>query len=75
MSAIKHSLANLRNAVGRLEVSLHSMESAMAGQQRDMFAAAQPVKGNGKGFPVDSAIIAQRLDKAIQKVEELLKVE
>lgn len=66
---IKQSLSNLRSEVGRLELALHGLQTSMAGKQRDMFA--EPPAKPGKGG-VDNSIIAQRLDKAIKKVEELL---
>lgn len=70
MSNIKQALSKLKNSVGRLEVSMSNLEYAMAGKQRDMFA--EPAKpANGPLF--DTAIISQRLDKAIKKVEELLE--
>ena len=47
---------------------MHNHEYALAGQQRDMFSEA---KADGPLF--DTAVISQRLDKAIKKVEELLE--
>ncbi len=75
MLTVKQALAKLNSAVGKLESSAHSVETALAGKQRDMFvapaAAATPPK-NGNGSTPDNAIITQRLDSAIKKVEELL---
>ena len=68
MSTIKDALSKLKNSVSRLEVSMHNHEYALAGQQRDMFSEA---KADGPLF--DTAVISQRLDKAIKKVEELLE--
>jgi hypothetical protein len=79
LSGIREALMNLKRAVGRLEDAAGNAESALAGRQRDMFAAAQvqqqpratrPGTGTLSG---DSTIIAERLDKAIKRVEELLE--
>ncbi len=69
MSTIKEALSKLKNSVSRLEISMHNHEYALAGQQRDMFSETN--KNDGPLF--DPAIISQRLDKAIKKVEELLE--
>ncbi len=69
VSSIQQALSKLNSAVGRLEMSAHSLERSRTGQQRDMFA--QPTATKPGAFP-DSAVIAKRLDKAIKKVEELL---
>lgn len=74
MSAIKHALNKLDSSIRRLEASMNGLEESMAGQQRDMFG--QPAsnqnksKKNGKA---NGAVIAQRLDQAIQRVESILK--
>ena len=73
MSTIKQALSRLKNSVQRLEISMNNLEYSMAGQQRDMFAAPGGGKGAAKPFHIDSALISQRLDKAIKKVEELLE--
>jgi hypothetical protein len=70
VSDIKQALSRLKNSVGRLEGSMQTLELAMAGKQRDMFAEA-PKAINGPLF--DTTVISQRLDKAIKKVEELLE--
>ena len=49
---------------------MHNHEYALAGQQRDMFAET---KKGADGPLFDTAVISQRLDKAIKKVEELLE--
>ena len=68
MSEIKQAISNLRSEVGRLEMALHGLQTSMAGKQRDMFAEMSAKAGKN----IDNTVIAQRLDKAIKKVEELL---
>jgi hypothetical protein len=71
VSAIKHALAKLDGAVGKLESSLSGLEQKPAQEQRDMFVA--PSNENANGHVVDGTALAQRLDSAIGKVEEILK--
>ncbi len=74
MSAIRQALAKLEGAVGKLEGSVVKLESNMAGQQRDMFGAPLKKSGaNGNGHGIQGALFAQRLDQAIEKVEDMLK--
>jgi hypothetical protein len=75
VSAIKHALARLDSAISKLEGAAESYESSLTGAQRDMFVA--PAKPNGmkkqNGHDLDSALMARRLDQAIEKVEAILK--
>ena len=71
MSSIEQALSKLNVAVGRLETSARDLERTPKGQTRDMFSTIKPKKGGGHSM--DNAVIAQRLDKAIRKVEELLE--
>ncbi len=75
MSAIKHALARLDDAVGKLDGATHGFEQIMAGQQRDMFGAPsnENAGDDANGHTIDGAVIAQRLDQAIEKVETILK--
>ena len=76
MSTVKQALSKLGSAVSKLETSMDHLEGALAGRQRDMFAvpppAVEPAKTNNN-FAADNAMIAQRLDSAIKRVEELLE--
>ena len=65
MSAIRQALAKLDSAVGKLEGSTNTLETSIEARQQDMFGSA-----NGSVSP---AIVAQKLDSAIQKVESVLK--
>jgi hypothetical protein len=73
VSIIKQALNRLRHSVDSLEGGVDRIEFAMAGKQRDMFGAVVPQKKGQAAFPLENAVIAQRLDKAIKKVEELLE--
>ncbi len=74
--AIKNAVRNLGQSVGNLEGSLGSLEEALAGQQRDMFGGPANSNGSGNGVVngngAQAAIVAKRLDHAIEKVEQLL---
>ncbi|MCK6417395.1 MAG: hypothetical protein L6Q57_00435 [Alphaproteobacteria bacterium] len=69
MSLIEKALYRLDRAVGSLEGSMGALETSMKGKQRDMFAQADAPKNLGR---VQSQVIARRLDKAIERVEQLL---
>lgn len=70
MSLIEKALYRMEQAVGSLEGSMTFLESSLAGKQRDMFAAAQA--SGQQGGKVQSGVIARRLDRAIERVEQLL---
>lgn len=75
MSNIDRALNSLKKSIGRLEGGIDRLVYTKEGQQRDMFSSA-PVGAatrRQEPFPLENAVIAQRLDKAIQKVEELLE--
>jgi len=72
VSALRQALIRLNRAVGTLEISTHHLEKSLNGEQRDMFSA--PVlAGNLKA--VDTEIVAKKLDKAIARIEKVLKEE
>lgn len=76
MSAIKQALNKLDISIRKLEGSVDVIEETLAGQQRDMFAAANakaPKASNGNGHDFESGLFAKRLDRAIEKVETILK--
>jgi len=70
VSAIKQALSRLDSSLGKLEYSMEGMEHLLAGEQRDMFSVSEV--GNENLIGVQSAVVAQRLDQAIEKVEALL---
>jgi hypothetical protein len=70
VSEVKKALSNLSYIVGKLEDSVDDMEQAMAGQQRDMFASGKALNGK-KGAA--GRVLAERLDRTIEKVETLLQ--
>lgn len=72
MSALMQALSKLDHMVGKLEGATDTLEHTLEGQQRDMFAANQAAAANGNGH-VQPAVIAERLDNAIEKVEGLLE--
>lgn len=71
VSALHAALENLQRSVRNLEKSVVVMEQSRLGEQRDMFG--QPQNGNEASLgKVSTEIIAQRLDRAIEKVEGIL---
>ncbi len=70
MSVILKVVSKLENSVSKLEDSVMSLEGTVAGQQRDMFTKPAKVANGSNGM--QGAIMAQRLDQAIEKVEKLL---
>ena len=76
MSAIKSALIKMNTAIDRLDGAVGGIEETLAGQQRDMFVSNNANQNGGaatNGHAVDSAVLAQKLDSAIGKVEEILK--
>ncbi len=88
MSAIINSLSKLDVALGRLEDAavkqqqqVKAVRAAAAVPQHDLFNGAPVSNGNGRlavlasngRRPADSAVIAKKLDKAIERIEQVLK--
>ena len=71
MSAIKQALEHLNSSLQNLENSLSGFEKSLTGTQRDMFGGPPPSNENTCNG-VDAAVVAKRLDIAIEKVEEIL---
>ena len=71
MNAIKQALERLNAALNVLEFNVDVSLANKPGHQGDMFdggASAQPAASNQ-----NNALIAERLDNAIETVEKLLK--
>ena len=75
MSAIKQALEKLNTSLNDLETSVGSLERNLTGEQRDMFGHPPAVNentGETNGAAIDAALVAQRLDIAIERVEQVL---
>lgn len=70
MPTIEQALMRLNGAVSGLETNVDRLQNALKGRQRDMFAFGGP-KCAGSASP-ENTVITRRLDRAIQKIEELL---
>lgn len=74
MSAIIEALKKLDQSIGKLESNATTLETALAGQQRDMFPDnASNENSESTGTSITKDEIADRLDQAIETVEKLLK--
>ncbi len=71
MSALRDALESLNLAILRLENTAETVEASRKGEQRDMFSSPMANNTNAPGFP--SALVAKRLDSAIEKVEKILE--
>lgn len=71
MSATREALSRLERAIGKLEDSVDGLDTRLSGKQRDMFAAPAPSNANGRALKAST--IVKRLDRAIDRAEELLK--
>lgn len=71
MSAIQQALHRLDASLQRLEGTVSTVETNMQGQQRDMFGGP-PAPPSNENRQIDVSVVAQRLDIAIEKVEEIL---
>ena len=74
MSAIQAALEKLDSAIIRAEAAAGGVEVALQGQQRDMFGAPEvsTSAANGESY-IDGAVVAQKLDSTIKKMEQLLE--
>jgi len=70
MSALLQALENLNGSLNNLESSVTGLEHNLAGEQRDMFG--HPPASNENDTAIDAAMVAQRLDIAIERVEQVL---
>ena len=71
MSAIRQALEKLNGSLQNLESSVTGLENNLAGEQRDMFGHPPASNENTNGA-IDAALVAQRLDIAIERVEQVL---
>ena len=75
MSALQQALEKLNGSLNNLESTVTGLEHNLAGQQRDMFghpAASNENDTDVNGKAIDAAMVAQRLDIAIERVEQVL---
>ena len=70
MSALKQALNKLNGSLNNLESSVAGLENNLTGSQRDMFG--HPPASNENSTALDAALDAQRLDIAIERVEQVL---
>ena len=70
MSALKQALNKLNGSLNNLESSVAGLENNLTGSQRDMFG--HPPASNENSTAIDAALVAQRLDIAIERVEQVL---
>lgn len=75
MTAIVNALINLNQSLENLEsAAVEQEQKALKLQQQDLFgAAARPKNGNGHHFAVNPAVLAQKLDITIERVEQILR--
>jgi len=75
LSALQQALDKLNGSLSNLESSVGSLEQTLAGEQRDMFGVPTASNENvteTNGQAIDAALVAQRLDIAIERVEQVL---
>ncbi|MFK7840066.1 MAG: hypothetical protein AB8B83_07010 [Bdellovibrionales bacterium] len=76
MSELHQALERLNGSLSNLETSVTGLEHNLAGEQRDMFGHPSPSNENTidveGGTAIDAALVAQRLDIAIERVEQVL---
>jgi len=73
VTALKQALEKLNGSLNNLENSVGSLEHTLAGEQRDMFGVPSASNENDTdATAIDAALVAQRLDIAIERVEQVL---
>ena len=75
MSLVRHALQRLGGVVGDLEGSVAGLEQVLSGEQRDMFSSPsnENLSDDPPVFFAVGAAAAQRVDRAIEGVEKLLR--
>ena len=80
MSAIQNALNDLNAKLSKLESVVESHEQkaserALKEKQQDLFGGAAAKNGNGGSnvYTIDPALLASKLDMAIDKVEKILQ--
>ena len=72
VSQVAQALSKLSQVVGKLEGSVNVLETSLAGEQRDMFGASNASNNNAVQNGVDTELVAQKIDLAIEKIEDVL---
>ncbi len=72
VSILYQALENLNGSLNNLESTVTGLESSVAGQQRDMFGYPSDSPASNENAKIDPAVVAQRLDIAIERVEQVL---
>lgn len=70
MSIIQNALVELNVKLEKLEDMASSYEQRVAENGNNLFGNS-PVNGNGKS--IDTAMLAQKLDLTIERIEQVLK--
>ena len=70
--AIKNALANLDQAIDKMEGSLAKHQKNLKTVQPDLFGAAAKPQASGIVLNFDRSALAKKLDMTIAKVEQLL---
>ena len=71
VTALKQALEKLNTSLVNLESCVSGLEDNLAGQQRDMFGG-HATASNENVNTIDAALVAKRLDIAIERVEQVL---
>lgn len=73
IETIKNALTSLNEQIDKMEDQVAKYENLLEGSQRDLFGAPILSAANDAEGSVNAKKIADKLDKAINKVEKILK--
>jgi len=74
VSVLEQALRKLDQAVAKAEKAAGHVETSLAGQQRDMFGhPTGAAAANSSESYIDGAVVADKLNSTIKKMETLLE--
>jgi hypothetical protein len=72
MSALERALIRLDSSIAKLDDAAQNVTATLRGKQRDLFGTGSAKSADAPQNIAQANVIARRLDRAIEKVEQIL---